>query len=242
MKDLLEIPHKERVGRYPYGNSPEKKLCREWKINCLTPYSKKVKNVLTLSAETLSFEEMLLTNSRFTKLAVLDSYEFDHKTYTKGLPNYKKLKKQHQIINYLRDNIYNANFGLYNVIDLDLCGSFTIELMNEFHFSFQRFKKGLVFITLTYNVRNSKILDYLQDYGAKSYEEFRDKKFAQYLKKHCGLEEYAKPYVYSNKSVSSKATKMIVYAFKKGVDFNFSPQINNEIPKPTKKIKLKLAS
>jgi hypothetical protein len=242
MNDLLEIPYEERVGRFVYGEAEEKKLCRDWKVNCLAPYSKKAKNVLTLSAETLAFEEMLLTNSRFSKLAVLDSYEIDQKTYTKGLPKYKKLKKQHQIINYKRDNIFNANFGLYDVIDLDLCGSHTIDLMNEFLCSFQQFKKGIVFITLTRHIRRSNLLNNLKDYGAKNYDEFRDKKFAQYLKKHCGLEQYAKPYVYSNKSVSNKAKQMIVYAFKKGVELNFNPQINNEIPKLTKKIKLKLAS
>ena len=237
---IAEVEYKDRVGIFPteYASSIEKRECRNFKIDCLKPYAKSIKNLLTLSADSFEFEEMIALNSRFSKLAVIDSYEMNEEVYKKGLPKYKQLRKQHQIINYKRGNIFDVDFNPYDVLDIDLCGSFTIELMNEIVYAFQRFDSGFVFLTMRRDVRNSKMVDYIKEYGAKTLQEFRDKKFATYLKNLCGLEQYVKPYHYKNKSVNPYAKEMIVYVFTK----NISKTNWGGAKARLKKVELKLAS
>jgi hypothetical protein len=217
MKDLATLDYKERVGYFPYAGATEKQECREFKMACLEPFADRLKNFLTLSADEFAFEQMLALNSRFSKLAVIDSFERREDVYLQGLPKYKRLKKEHQLIHYKKGDIFDAEFKKYDVVDLDLCGSFTIDLMNEMLSAFQNFNKGFIFITMTKNVRRSLLVDNIKEYGAKNLQEFRDKKFAKYLKNICGLEQYVKPYTYANKSLNSKAKEMIVYIFTKNL-------------------------
>lgn len=217
MNNLATLDYKDRVGYFPYADAIEKQECREFKMSCLNALKSDLKNVLTLSADAFAFEQMLALNSRFTKLAVIDSYERDEKVYLQGLPKYKKLKKEHQLIHYKKGDIFNAEFGKYDVVDLDLCGSFTIDLVNEMLAAFQQFKKGVIFITMTKNVRRSTLVDNIKEYGAKSLQEFRDKKFAKYLKNICDLEQFVKPYEYANKSLNPLAKEMVVYVFTKNL-------------------------
>jgi hypothetical protein len=210
--------YEDRVGIYRYGNADEKQTNREFKLDCLNPYVLNFKElkVLTLAADSLTFEQMII--DRFMNASVIDAYEYNEEVYLQGLPKYKQIRKRNRIIHYKNDNIFNAKFGKYDVIDLDLCGSFTINLVNELLAAFQQFEQGFIFLTMTKNVRRSLLVDNIQDYGAESLQEFRDKVFAKYLKKHCGLDEFCKPYEYANKSVSKKAMEMVTFVFTKNIE------------------------
>jgi hypothetical protein len=213
MAHLATLEYKNRVGYFPYAEAIEKQECREFKLNCIKPYGSKIKSFLTLAADSLSFEEMIAKNF---KNASVHAYERNVKVYEQGLDRYEQLKKLFGKIHYKNDDIFNADFYKHNVVDLDLCGSFTNQTMIDIISAFQSFKSGFVFITLTKEVRNSLLVKNLSDYGAKDLQEFREVIFAKYLKKLCGLEEYCEPYVYANKSVNKKAKEMITYVFTKG--------------------------
>ena len=219
---VKERKYQERVGRFVYADANEKQSCREFKLNCIenSKFSDDLNNFLTLSADSFEFEQMIALNSRFSKVAVIDSYEFDAETYINGLPKYKQLKKKHQILNYKQGDIFNAEFEKYDVVDLDLCGSFTIDKLNNMVSAFQRFEKGFAFITMTKNVRNSSLLEYLDVFGAKDYAHFRDKVFKNYMGEMCGLKQYVRPYCYANKSKSAYAKEMITYVFTKNLKNN----------------------
>lgn len=215
MTTLATAEYKDRVGYYPYGDAEEKKECRKFKLECVKPYIPNVKSVLTLAADTLSFEKMLAET--FNTISVIDSYEIRRDVYKQGLPKYKQLKKEHSAIRYKNADIFDAKFSQYDVIDLDLCGTFTNQTMIEMISAFQQFKQGFVFITMTKNVRNSKFVRNIEHFGYKTLSEFRDKGFAKYMKTFCNLDEYCKPYEYANKSVNKHATEMIMYVFTKNV-------------------------
>ena len=215
MANLATLEYKDRVGYFPYGGAIEKQECRMFKLNCVKPYASEVKSVLTLGADTPTFEVMLAET--FNNIAIIDTYERNEVVYKQGLPKYKQLKKQHQAIRYKNADIFDANFSKYDVIDLDLCGTFTNQAMIEMIASFQNFEQGFVFITMTKNVRNSTLVDNIKEYGYKNLKEFREKGFAKYMKLFCDLDEYYKPYEYANKSVNKHATEMIMYVFTKNL-------------------------
>ena len=227
MANLATLEYKDRVGYFPYAHAIEKQECREFKLKCIKPYGSKVNSFLTLAADSLSFEEMIV---KTFKKASVDAYERDVRVYKQGLAKYKQVKKLFDNIYYKNDDIFNAQFHKYNVVDLDLCGSFTNQTMIDIISAFQSFKSGFVFITLTKEVRNSLLVDNITDYGAKDLQEFRDKIFAKYLKKLCGLEQYCEPYVYANKSVNKKAKEMITYVFTKGTTWE-RKAVNGELLK-----------
>jgi hypothetical protein len=219
MTHLSSLPYKERVGVFTYAGAEEKQECREFKLNCIKPHASKVSSFLTLAADSLSFEEMIM---KTFKNASVYAYERNVKVYNQGLAKYKQVKKLFDNIYYKNDDIFNAQFHKHNVVDLDLCGSFTNQTMIDIISAFQSFKSGFVFITLTKQVRNSLLVDNITDYGAKDLQEFRDIVFAKYLKNLCGLEQYCEPYIYANKSVNKKAKEMITYVFTKSNGYNWA--------------------
>lgn len=221
MKKVNSVAYSERVGRFIYGDAIEKVGCREFKLDCLEPFADDLKNFLTLSADTFAFEKNLALNSRFSKGIVIDSFEFHRDTFLKGQKEYKKLKKELKkvdaIVDYKNNDIFTAEFHKYNVIDLDLCGSFSIENLNKMVSAFQKFERGVAFVTLTKVTRNSKLKEVVEFYGSKDINEFRDKGFANYLNQMCGLVEFATPYTYKNSSKSAWAKEMITYVFTKNM-------------------------
>ena len=218
MQHLSNLKYKDKVGIFPYGEANEKQTNREFKLSCLDPYVLNFKKLkcLTLAADNLTFEQMIV--DRFNNVSVIDSYEYNKEVYLHGLPKYEQIRKKNRNIHYKNDNIFNAKFNKYDVIDLDLCGSFTINLMNEIIASCQKFEQGFIFLTITKEVRRSLLIDNIKDYGANSLQEFRDEMFAKYLKKLCGLDEYCKPYEYANKSVNKKAKTMVTFVFTKNIE------------------------
>ncbi len=208
-----------------YSNSSEKQVYRQHKLDCLRAFGDKIDSVLSLPAGNLEFEKMIAIDDYLPKVAVIDSYEIEPKTYKKGLSKYKELKKQHQILHYKRGNIFEANFSKYNVLDLDLCGTFTIQTVFEIVSGLQQFKEGIAFITMFKDTRNSKLSDYVKYFGVNTLQEFRDKVFVKYIEDLCGVKLYAQPYEYKNKSVNPKAKQMIMYTFVKGDRFKFKEDL-----------------
>ena len=197
--------------QFIYQEAVEKQTAREI---VLSHIPKNCKKVLTLSAENFKFENMVL-NSRHSKNAVIDSYEYKESVYNEGVKNFKKLKKENKerAMNFFLGDIYKVDFKLYDFINLDLCGTFTIEFINRIIASLQGFK-GTIFITLTKNPRNTLLRKNLDVYGAKSMEDFRDNVFPKILKDYCNLDMIIEPVTYANKSLNNKAGHMILFGFK----------------------------
>lgn len=202
--------YEERVKVFCYEKAVEKQSAREFVLNHIPSDCEKV---LTLSADTFSFENMVL-NSRFSKNPVIDSYEYDKEIYQKGKKRFDKLKQKHQELNFYLGDIFSVDFKQYDFINLDLCGSFTIELVNRLIASLQGFE-GTIFITMTKNVRNTLIRQNFDIYGAKDMQDFRSNVFPSMLKDYCNLDMFVEPYEYKNKSVNKYATEMILFGFKK---------------------------
>ena len=202
--------YEERVKVFCYEKAVEKQSAREFVLNHIPSDCEKV---LTLSADTFSFENMVL-NSRFSKNPVIDSYEYDKEIYQKGKKRFDKLKQKHQELNFYLGDIFSVDFIQYDFINLDLCGSFTIELVNRLIASLQGFE-GTIFITMTKNVRNTLIRQNFDIYGAKDMQDFRSNVFPSMLKDYCNLDMFVEPYEYKNKSVNKYATEMILFGFKK---------------------------
>ena len=201
--------YQDRVNVFCYEKASEKQDARNFVLNQIPSDCKKV---LTLSADTFTFENMVL-NSRFSKNPVIDSYEYKKYVYDKGVKKFNKLKQKHQELNFYLGDIFSVDFKQYDFINLDLCGSFTIELVNRLIASLQGFK-GTIFITMTKNVRNTLIRQHLDLYGVKDMEEFRNIAFPVMLKNFCNLDMIGEPYFYANKSVNTKATEMVLLGFK----------------------------
>jgi hypothetical protein len=218
---------KSEQGVFSYANSKEKQEYRQHKLNCLKPFADKINGIITLSADNLSFEEMIANDKSFSKLSVIDSYEIKKETYEKGLPKYKKLKKRHQILRYKNENIFNANFGEHDcvVADLDLCGTFTIKFLNDIASSLQQIKQGLAFVTIFKDTRISNLSKYVEYFGVNSLQEFRDNVFVPYIENLCGVKLYTQPYEYKNKSVNPNAKQMILYVFVKNIEWKNSDLI-----------------
>jgi hypothetical protein len=202
--------YEERVKVFCYEKSAEKQTAREFVLNHIPSDCAKV---LTLSADTFSFENMVL-NSRFSKKPVIDSYEYDKEIYKKGVDKFNKLKQKHQELNFYLGDIFSVDFKQYDFINLDLCGSFTIELVNRLIASLQGFE-GTIFITMTKNVRNTLLRNHLDIYGVKTMQSFRDEVFPNLMKYYCDLDMFVEPYQYKNKSLNTKATEMVLFGFKK---------------------------
>lgn len=202
--------YEERVKVFCYEKAVEKQSAREFVLKHIPSDCEKV---LTLSADTFSFENMVL-NSRFSKNPVIDSYEYDKEVYQKGKKRFDKLKQKHQELNFYLGDIFSVDFKQYDFINLDLCGSFTIELVNRLIASLQGFE-GTIFITMTKNVRNTLIRQNFDIYGAKDMQDFRSNVFPSMLKDYCNLDMFVEPYEYKNKSVNKYATEMILFGFKK---------------------------
>lgn len=206
------VPYGERVKEFCYEKAVEKQTAREYVLNHIP---KDCKKVLTLSADTFAFENMVL-NSRFSKNPVIDSYEYNKEVYNKGVKNFKKLKREHKDreLNFRLGDIFSVDFKEYDFINLDLCGSFTIELVNRLIASLQGFE-GTIFITMTKNVRNTLLRSHLDIYGVNDMNQFRDEVFPTMLNYYCDLDMFVKPYQYKNKSVNNNATDMVLFGFKK---------------------------
>jgi hypothetical protein len=205
--------YEERVKVFCYEKSAEKQMVREFILSHIPSDCAKV---LTLSADNFNFENMVL-NSRFSKNPVIDSYEYKEDVYKKGLENFKKLKKEHEQreLNFYLGDIFSVDFKSYNFINLDLCGSFTIDLVNRLIISLQRGFNGTIFITMTKNVRNTLLRNHLDIYGVKTMQEFRDDVFPNLMKYYCDLDMFVEPLMYKNKSENTKATEMVLFGFKK---------------------------
>jgi hypothetical protein len=203
--------YQDRVNVFCYEKASEKQDARNFVLNQIPSDCKKV---LSLSADTFTFENMVL-NSRFSKNPVIDAYECDKGVYKKGLKNFEKLKQEHldRVLNFNLGDIFSVDFKQYDFINLDLCGSFNIKLVNRLIISLQGFK-GTICITMTKNVRNTLIRKHLDLYGVKDMHEFRDIAFPNMLKDLCNLDMIGKPYFYANKSLNNKATEMVLFSFK----------------------------
>ena len=204
--------YEERVKVFCYEKAVEKQSAREFVLNHIPSECEKV---LTLSADTFSFENMVL-NSRFSKNPVIDSFEYDKEIYKKGKKNFNKLKRENKDreLNFYLGDIFSVDFKQYDFINLDLCGSFTIDLVNRIIASLQGFE-GTIFITMTKNVRNTLLRKHLDVYGAKDMADFRDNAFPKMLKLFCNLDMFVEPYHYKNKSINANATEMVLFGFKK---------------------------
>lgn len=207
-------------GYFPYADSIEKAQYREHKIKCLKPFSANLSNFLTLSADSFEFERMVAQSANegvFPNLARIDCYEKVSEIYYQGLPKYRQVKKECRGLHYRLGNIFDADFSKYDVVDLDLCGMFTISLINELLTALQTLERGVVFLTIQKNTRVGGVLNNYQDYGAKNMQHFRDKVFPKYLEENCGVKLHGKPYTYANKSMNPKAKEMMMYMFTKNM-------------------------
>ena len=199
---------------FKYGMTIEKNEYRKFKLDFLLSQKIKFDRFLTLSANNLYFEEMVLSNDNLIG-ASIHSYELDAATYVMGGQRYQELLKKGYNIKYKHGDIFTANFSKYNVIDLDMCGELTTTFMNQLLVGLSKFESGVVFITFTKNARGSKIKEISELYGAANYQEFRDIKFAEYLEEMVGLKMVGTPYEYNNKSENPKATDMMLCIFMK---------------------------
>jgi len=215
MANLASLEYKDRVGYFPYSNAKEKQENRQFKLDCMKKLIPNAESILTLAAESFTFEQMIAQS--FEKINLIESYERNSDVFKLGLKKFRKLKKEHSIIHYKNDDIFNAKFSKHDVIDLDLCGTFTIETVLNIVSMAQQFEQGLFIVTLTKSVRRSSLIDNIKDFGSDSLDEFRTSGFAKYLKKVCNLDEYCKPYEYANKSVNPYAKPMITYVFTKNL-------------------------
>lgn len=202
--------YEERVKVFCYEKAVEKQTAREFVLNHIPSDCARV---LTLSADTFSFENMVL-NSRLSKNPVIDAYEYDKETYNKGKKRFNELKQKHNELNFYLGDIFSVDFKQYDFINLDLCGSFTIELVNRLIASLQGFE-GTIFITMTKNVRNTLLRNHLDIYGVKTMQSFRDEVFPNLMKYYCDLDMFVEPFMYKNKSENTKATEMALFGFKK---------------------------
>jgi len=214
LKSQDNLPEVDGMESFKYSTAIEKIEYRVKKLNHLLSYKSELNRFLTLPADNMKFEELLLTHKDFKNIKI-DSYEIDKKTYESGVLKFKNLTKKNRGIKYYNDDVFNADFNKFDVIDLDLCGNFTIKLVNQLLSSLQNFKGGLVFLTVGKHLRGGHIKENFNKYGAVDYVDFRDRVFSEYIQKFTGVREYAEPYVYSNKSKSSRAKEMILYTFYK---------------------------
>jgi hypothetical protein len=202
--------YEERVKVFCYEKAVEKQTAREFVLNHIPSDCARI---LTLSADTFSFENMVL-NSRFSKNPVIDAYEYHKETYNKGKKRFNELKQKHNELNFYLGDIFSVDFKQYDFINLDLCGSLTIDLVNRLIGSLQGFK-GTIFITMTKNVRNTLLRKHFDIYDAKNMADFRDNVFPSMLKDFCNLDMFVEPFMYKNKSENTKATEMALFGFKK---------------------------
>ena len=202
---------------FPYAEAVEKAQYREFKLKCLRPFSSQVGSFLTLSADSFEFERMVSQSGLFPNLVRIDSYEKSAAIYNKGLAKYRELKNKCPKLRYHMGDIFDADFGKFDVVDLDLCGMFTISLINQLLDALQRLERGVVFLTIQKTTRVGSVLDNYEDFGARNMKHFRDKVFPEYLQDNCGVKLYGKPYFYANKSMNAKAKEMMLYVFTKNM-------------------------
>jgi hypothetical protein len=210
-----------------YSNSAEKQVYRKLKLDLIKPYADKINGVISLAANNLLFEEMILSDIAFKNISTIESYEIMPKTYQKGLPKYRKLKKEHRNLYYLNESIFNADFAKHKVVvaDIDLCGTFTIKLVNEIKASFQKIKNGIMFLTVYKDARNTNLIKYLEYFGVDNLKDYREKVFIKDIEDSCNVKLYCEPYEYKNKSANPKAKPMLLYTFVKGKDFKWKKDL-----------------
>lgn len=220
---MTKLAVSEKNQGFLYSDSAEKQAYRNFKLNLLKPYANEIRGMISLPANNLSFEEMILNDSAFKNLSMVESYEIMPQTYQKGLSKFKELKRKHQNLHYVNDSIFNADFAKHKVIvaDIDLCGTFTIKLINEIKSAFQKIESGFMFLTVYKDARNTNLIKYLKYFGVDNLKDYREKAFIQDIEDSCNVKLYCEPYEYRNKSANPKAKPMLLYTFVKGDRFKF---------------------
>lgn len=150
-------------------------------------------DILSLSADNFLFEK------KFPK-AKITSCELDTLTYQKGI------KARPKNVKYLNKDIFTID-GKFGLVWLDLCGVFTLKLVQNLLFYFRNSESKV--IALTIQAKREPFAKYLELYGAKDLEDFRLKTFPELITRYSKY-ELTSCYKY----LSPSKSPMLLYIFK----------------------------